>query len=154
MQLVPFVPWIRWRSYRNRLPPNSVHAPGILKNFNTIEDFKATDKTAFFNQLADEVPPFLQYGDMRLDCSHFPHKIWETAITKRDPSALTKFLVITFADLKKYKFFYWFAFPAFVSKPAWEILDPGWTNADGVFSPDAVSLGIIGVNPPFTENFS
>jgi len=40
------------------LPPNSVRASGILKNFNTIEDFKATDKTAFFNQLADEVPLF------------------------------------------------------------------------------------------------
>ena len=52
---------------------------------------------------------------------------------------MTKFLVITFADLKKYKFFYWFAFPAFVSKPAWEISDPGWTNADQAFSPDAVS---------------
>lgn len=53
---------------------------------------------------------------------------------------MTKFLVITFADLKKYKFFYWFAFPAFVSKPAWEISDPGWTNADGAFSPDAVCV--------------
>jgi ubiquitin-like modifier-activating enzyme ATG7 len=69
----------------------------------------------------------------------FGCKIWETAVTKRDPSALTKFLVITFADLKKYKFFYWFAFPAFVSKPPWEISDPGWTNADETFSPDAVS---------------
>lgn len=101
-----------------QLPPHSVGASGILKNFNTIEDFKASDKAAFFNQLADEV--------------------WETAITKRNPSVLTKFLVITFADLKKYKFFYWFAFPAFVSKPAWEISDPGWTSADQAFSQGAL----------------
>jgi ubiquitin-like modifier-activating enzyme ATG7 len=80
----------------------------------------------------------LRRGYLCLECSHFQSKIWETAITKRDPSALNKFLVITFADLKKYKFFYWFAFPAFVSKPAWEISDPGWTNADEAFSPDAV----------------
>ena len=67
------------------------------------------------------------------------HKIWETAISKRDPSALTKFLVITFADLKKYKFFYWFTFPAFVSKPAWEISNPGWSTPDKALSLDAVS---------------
>lgn len=77
-------------------------------------------------------------GHLHLDCLHFQCEIWETAIVKRDPSALTKFLVITFADLKKYKFFYWFAFPAFVSKPAWEITNPGWTNASEVFSPEAV----------------
>lgn len=38
-----------------RLPPHSVAATGILKNYNTIEDFKAADKAALFNQLADEV---------------------------------------------------------------------------------------------------
>ena len=75
---------------------------------------------------------------LSLVSSHFRCQIWDTAITKRDPSALTKFLVITFADLKKYKYFYWFAFPAFASKPAWEISDPGWTNADAAFSQDAV----------------
>jgi ubiquitin-like modifier-activating enzyme ATG7 len=53
---------------------------------------------------------------------------------------LTKFLVITFSDLKKYKYFYWFAFPSFVAKPAWEISDPGWTNADGALSEDAVGF--------------
>lgn len=45
-------------SYRNRSPPNSVRASGLLKNFNTIEDFKAADKAALFNGLADEVPLF------------------------------------------------------------------------------------------------
>jgi ubiquitin-like modifier-activating enzyme ATG7 len=36
------------------LPPNSVVATGAFKNFNTIEDFKAADKTALFNQASDE----------------------------------------------------------------------------------------------------
>ena len=96
----------------------------------------------------------MQHRYLYSDGSHFQCKIWETAITKRDSSALTKFLVITFADLKKYKFFYWFAFPAFVSKPAWEISDPGWTNADEAFSPDAVGPCRTLGNSPFAQGVS
>ncbi|THH32938.1 hypothetical protein EUX98_g1274 [Antrodiella citrinella] len=95
-----------------QLPANSVAAHGVFKNFNTIEEFKATDKTALFNQQADE--------------------IWES-ITKGSTDLLTRFLLITYADLKKYKYYFWFSFPAFVSKPAWET-DGDWENASQSFS--------------------
>lgn len=56
----------------------------------------------------------------------------------RDTTLLSRFLLITYADLKKYKYYYWFAFPAFVSKPAWEITADGWKGAAEAFSPDSV----------------
>ena len=48
-----------------------------------------------------------------------PPQIWES-IQAGSTAKLTKFLLITFADLKKYRYWYWFAFPAFAAKPAWE----------------------------------
>ncbi|KAH0831017.1 hypothetical protein J3R83DRAFT_13502 [Lanmaoa asiatica] len=96
------------------IPPLSVSARGVLKNYNTIEDFKAADKAALFNALADE--------------------IWTSIIEHKDASKLNQFLLITFADLKKYQYYYWFAFPAFVAKPAWEIADNGWKPAEDQFS--------------------
>ncbi|CAL1717442.1 unnamed protein product [Somion occarium] len=100
-----------------QVPPHSITATGIFKNYNTIEEFKAADKTASFNQAADE--------------------IW-ASIEKGSTSLLTHFLLITFADLKKYKYYYWFAFPAFVTKPAWEV-DGDWRGASDQFSNEALN---------------
>lgn len=38
-----------------RPPQHAVRCKGTFKNFNTIEDFRAADKAALFNQVADEV---------------------------------------------------------------------------------------------------
>jgi Ubiquitin-like modifier-activating enzyme ATG7 N-terminus len=48
-------PYRKSATIQCRSPPNSVRATGLLKNFNTIEDFKASDKIALADQLADEV---------------------------------------------------------------------------------------------------
>ncbi|KAI0052733.1 E1-like protein-activating [Auriscalpium vulgare] len=93
--------------------PHTIVAKGTIKNYNTIEDFKNADKRAIFNEAADE--------------------IWERITKDHDTSALNRFLVITFADLKKYKYYYWFAFPAFVAQPLWEI-DGDWSSASQQFS--------------------
>ena len=101
----------------NRVPQSAIAATGSFKNFNTIEDFKNADKSALFNALADE--------------------IWTSITVDKSTALLNRFLLITFADLKKYKYFYWFAFPAFAAKPAWEI-DGDWTAAESTLGADTV----------------
>ena len=117
----------RLASRARRAPQNAISATGSFKNFNTIEEFKNADKTALFNATADE--------------------IWKSIVVDRSTRLLTRFLLITFADLKKYKYFYWFAFPAFVTKPAWEI-DREWTGAEGVLGKDAVRLSSLSSRGP------
>ncbi|KAG2012312.1 autophagy protein 7, variant 2 [Coprinopsis cinerea AmutBmut pab1-1] len=97
----------------------TVKVQGTFKNFNTIEEFKSSDKTALFNEEAQ--------------------KIWTSILTTKSTKELTRFFLISFADLKKYKYYYWFGFPAFVAKPAWEIGSEGWKSAKERFSADQLS---------------
>jgi len=60
-------------------------------------------------------------------------EIWKNITVDRSTAQLNRFLLITFADLKKDKYYYWFAFPAFVAKPAWEIQED-WKAASEEFS--------------------
>jgi ubiquitin-like modifier-activating enzyme ATG7 len=101
--------------------PFSVNVPGSLKNFNTIEHFKSADKPALFNAHAQ--------------------RIWDHILSTRDSTLLNSFLLISFADLKKYKFYYWFAFPAFVAKPPW-VSPNGWSSASDHFTPHQVYIHI------------
>ncbi|GJJ14722.1 hypothetical protein Clacol_008989 [Clathrus columnatus] len=91
-------------------PQHSVPAFGTLKNYNTIEEFKAANKAELFNEVTQD--------------------IWNATTKTNDPNQLSRFLLLTFADLKKYKYYYWFAFPAFVVKPAWEIDESGWMDSN------------------------
>lgn len=79
---------------------NRCSVPGILYNTNTYEGFQALDKQSLLEAEAE--------------------KIWEdirSGKAEEDSRILLRFLVISFADLKKWSFRYWFAFPALMLDP-------------------------------------
>ncbi|KAK3078838.1 Autophagy protein 7, partial [Coniosporium uncinatum] len=94
----------------NELPKGNYRAEGILKNFNTIEEYKNVDRPAVIERAG--------------------RTIWDAikdSTIYSCPSLLASFYAISFADLKKYKFTYHFAFPAIHSDPPWK---PTNTNGD------------------------
>lgn len=59
------------------------------------------------------------------------------------PTTFNPFLLVTFADLKRYIYHYWFAFPALVQKPVWHVKEEGehggMTVWEGDVSTDTIS---------------
>lgn len=80
-------------------------AEGMIKNVNTIEEYRVLDKGAILSQAARTIWDAIKDGTI-YSC----------------PSLLAFFTAICFADLKKYKFTYLFAFPALHSDPSWRLL--------------------------------
>nr|XP_015814561.2 ubiquitin-like modifier-activating enzyme ATG7 [Nothobranchius furzeri]XP_015814562.2 ubiquitin-like modifier-activating enzyme ATG7 [Nothobranchius furzeri]XP_015814563.2 ubiquitin-like modifier-activating enzyme ATG7 [Nothobranchius furzeri] len=97
-------------------PARCCPAPGTLYNTNTLDAFKATDKKALLEKEAKEIWDAIQSG---------------AALKK--PSILSKFILLTFADLKKYHFYYWFCFPALCFPEGIKIIRPP-VNLENVFS--------------------
>jgi ubiquitin-like modifier-activating enzyme ATG7 len=90
-------------SHGNR---NKCPVPGILYNTNTVESFNKLDKQSLLKAEANKIWEDIQSGK-----------------ALEDPSVLPRFLVISFADLKKWSFRYWFAFPAFVLDPPVSLIE-------------------------------
>ncbi|KAF2272160.1 E1-like protein-activating [Westerdykella ornata] len=86
-------------------PTNYLRGEGIIKNCNTMEDFKNLDRTAILERAGRTIWEAIHDGSI-YEC----------------PSLLSSFTLITFANLKKYKFTYHFGFPAIQSDPAWKLV--------------------------------
>ncbi|RAR14606.1 autophagy-related protein 7 [Stemphylium lycopersici] len=84
-------------------PPTFCRAEGIIKNCNTIEDYKNLDRGAILERCAQTIWDAIHDGSI-YEC----------------PSLLSSFTAIIFANLKKYKFTYHFGFPAIQSDPPWK----------------------------------
>lgn len=74
---------------------------------NTIEDFKSTDKAAMLQTAGRQVWDAIKDGT-----------IYSV------PSLLSSLTILSYADLKKYRFTYWFGFPAIHSDPQWKRVAP------------------------------
>nr|XP_022299462.1 ubiquitin-like modifier-activating enzyme ATG7 [Crassostrea virginica] len=77
-----------------KTPQKCLPMLGELHNTNTIDKFKECDKKEMMTEAGK--------------------KIWEAIISGRalvSPNLLASFLILTFADLKKYHYYYWFCFP-------------------------------------------
>lgn len=81
-------------SFNKEPDENRLIAFGTIDNKNTIEKFKEEDKTQLLKNEGKELLNIIK----------------EKAVEQ--PFLLTKFFVTSFADLKKYHYYYWFAFPA------------------------------------------
>ncbi|KAF3985359.1 hypothetical protein FT663_04284 [Candidozyma haemuli var. vulneris] len=71
----------------------TVGVPGELLNVNTIEEFKSFDKLGSLKMWGEALKKEMETGDAG------------------DAGFTEKFYLLAFADLKKYKYYYWLAFP-------------------------------------------
>uniref|UniRef100_A0A8D3ATE2 Ubiquitin-like modifier-activating enzyme ATG7 n=1 Tax=Scophthalmus maximus TaxID=52904 RepID=A0A8D3ATE2_SCOMX len=97
-------------------PARCCPAVGTLYNTNTLDAFKTADKKALLEKEAKEIWDAIQSG-----------------AAAKDPSILCRFILLTFADLKKYHFYYWFCFPALCFPEGIKIVKPP-SVLDQVFS--------------------
>ncbi len=76
------------------IPGGSCPASGYVCNTNTLEEFNRFDKNRFLRDAANKLGEHIQSG-----------RVLE------NPSLLASFALLCFADLKKYHFTYWMAYP-------------------------------------------
>lgn len=74
-----------------------VKVKGFLKNMNTLEGFKSIPKKSILNESGSKLWEHICNGD-----------------AEKDPSLLVPFFLLSYSDLKKHRYLYWFAFPALV----------------------------------------
>ncbi|XP_064488409.1 ubiquitin-like modifier-activating enzyme ATG7 [Ornithodoros turicata] len=98
------------------IPPASCPLHGFLCNMNTLDAMKEIDKAKLMKDAGDKLWEKIQSGD-----------------ALRDPSLLVPFFVLTFADIKKYHYYYWFAFPA-VCYPGQTLLSEPIKQLSDVFT--------------------
>ncbi|KAF2967094.1 hypothetical protein GQX73_g6464 [Xylaria multiplex] len=85
------------------VPVNAVRAEGIIRNTNTMDAFRQADKVEILNNAARQIWDAIRDGT-----------IYSV------PSLLSSYIILSYADLKKYRMTYWFAFPTLPSDPAWK----------------------------------
>lgn len=82
--------------FAKTLPKQSaLFVPGYLNNVNTKEEFQRVNKNDFLNQAGQRI-----------------YSAFKSNEILENPSVLSSFSLLSFSDLKKFHFYYWFAFPS------------------------------------------
>ncbi|CAD5110770.1 unnamed protein product [Dimorphilus gyrociliatus] len=90
-----------------RLGRNNFRSEGFLKNFNTVDDFKNCDQGVYAKEAG--------------------RKLWQDITSGKifdDVSLLNRFCVLTYADLKKYHYYYWFNFIGLTGLEKFSLINP------------------------------
>lgn len=103
------------------VPPRNFLVSGLLLNSNTVEDFKNLDKKQILTAAGTEIWNSIKSGD-----------------ALKDLALLSRFLLLTYADLKKYKFYYWFGSPCLLA-PETVTLNTLPRRLDQRFNPQQIS---------------
>ncbi|KAI9368201.1 hypothetical protein BJX61DRAFT_537441 [Aspergillus egyptiacus] len=90
------------------VPASYYRAEGMIKNVNTMEEYTNTDRVGMLQQCGKTI------WDAITDGTIYSH-----------PSLLSSFIILSYADLKRYRFHYWFGFPALHSDPSWVPVEQG-----------------------------
>ncbi|KAL8594890.1 hypothetical protein ACOMHN_038453 [Nucella lapillus] len=106
---------------KEKVPPRSLLSTGVLRNVNTVEAFRDCDKKQLITAMGTEI-----WNDIR------------SGAALKNPNLLSRFLLLTYANLKKYQFFYWFASPCLVA-PETVSLNRAAVRLDQRFSEQQVS---------------
>ncbi|XP_065175766.1 ubiquitin-like modifier-activating enzyme ATG7 [Sycon ciliatum] len=102
------------------VPRRASVAPGMLLLKNTMDDFKSADKKKIIEEAGKQIWDDIQSGAVL-----------------ENPSLLSRFALLTFADLKKYYYYFWFAFPALAAEEGTFESDTPKKLVD-VYSPDQI----------------
>ncbi|KAH0296724.1 ubiquitin-like modifier-activating enzyme atg-7, partial [Aureobasidium melanogenum] len=87
---------------QDHVPAGFYRGEGYIRNFNTMDEYKQVDKAAYIERAGRTIWDAINDGTI-FSC----------------PSLLSSFSAICYADLKKFKFTYQFAYPALHSDPTW-----------------------------------
>ncbi|KAH8671032.1 hypothetical protein BX600DRAFT_379440 [Xylariales sp. PMI_506] len=87
----------------HHVPLGSARAEGIIRNLNTLDAFKTVDKSEVIQNAARQIWDAIKDGT-----------IYSV------PSLLSHYVILSYADLKKYRMIYHFCFPTLPSDPQWK----------------------------------
>ncbi|WPH05060.1 Hypothetical protein R9X50_00795900 [Acrodontium crateriforme] len=96
-------------------PKGFYRAEGLIRNFNTLEEFRQVDKSAHVERAGRTIWDAINDGTI-YSC----------------PSLLCSFSAICYANLKKYTFNYHFTYPCVHSDPQWKLVSPTDKVEDGI----------------------